>query len=84
MLCAHYRLERIGPFLEVPLDSFVAKGLIAASNELGQTRRLPAWKTIKGLSREESDRYQAFASELAEERGHARIHLDVVLWGARE
>ena len=24
------------------------------------------------------------SSELAEERGHARIHLDVVLWGARE
>jgi len=83
MLCAHYRLESIEPFLEVPLDSFVAKGLIAASNDLGQSRCLPAWKTIKGLSREHSDRYQEFASELAQSRGHARVHLDVLLWGAR-
>lgn len=84
MLCAHYRLEAIEPFLEVPLDSLVAKGLIAEANARGQTRRLPRWKTIKGLERRESDLFQSFASELAEERGHARIHLDVLLWGARE
>ena len=84
LLCAHYRLEAIEPFLEVPLDSFVAKGLIAEATTRGQTRRLPRWSTIKGLERAESDLYQAFASELAAERGHARIHLDVVLWGARD
>lgn len=84
LLCAHYRLEAIEPFLEVPLDSFVAKGLTAEAMERGQTRRLPKWSTIKGLERAESDLYQAFASELAAERGHARIHLDVVLWGARD
>lgn len=84
MLCTRYRLERIEPFLEVPLDSFVAKGLIAEANLLGQSRRLPKWRSIKGLTREESDRFQSFASELAATRHHARVHLDVTLWGARK
>lgn len=84
MLCAHYRLEAIEPFLEVPLDSFTGKALNAEAKARGQTHRLPDWQSIKGLEREESDRFQAFASELAEERGHARVHLDVLMWGARE
>ncbi len=84
MLCAHYRLEAIEPFLEVPLDSFTGKALNAEAKSRGQTHRLPIWRSIKDLEREESDRFQAFASELAEERGHARVHLDVLMWGARE
>ncbi|MFM7052762.1 MAG: hypothetical protein ACKOYN_11635 [Planctomycetota bacterium] len=83
MLCEHYRLAGIEPFLEVPLDSFVAKGLIAEATARGQTRRLPRWSTIKGLRRADSDLYQRFASDLAAEYGHARIHLDVLLWGNR-
>jgi hypothetical protein len=84
LLCAHYRLEAIEPFLEVPLDSFTGRALSAEAKARGQTHRLPDWQSIKGLEREESDRFQAFASELAEERGHARVHLDVLMWGARE
>jgi hypothetical protein len=84
MLCSQYRLESIEPFLEVPLDSFVAKGLIAEAEQLGQFRRLPTWRTIKGLQREESDRFQSFASELAAKRKHDRVHLDVTLWGSRK
>lgn len=84
MLCAHYRLEAIEQFLEVPLDSFTGKALNAEAKARGQTHRLPDWQSIKGLEREESDRFQAFASELAEERGHARVHLDVLMLGARD
>jgi len=83
ILCAHYRLEQIEPFLEVPLDGIVGVALVKAACDCGQLRRLPRWRTIKGLTREDSDTYQAFASELAEEKGLARVHLDVVLWGAR-
>jgi hypothetical protein len=84
LLCSKYRLESIEPFLEVPLDSFVATGLIAEAERLGQFRRLPTWRTIKGLEREESDRLQSFASELAATRKHDRVHLDVTLWGSRK
>ena len=84
MLCAQYRLEAIEPFLELPRDSFTGKALNAEAKARGQTHRLPSWRSIKGLEREESDRFQAFASELAEERGHVRVHLDVLMWGARE
>jgi len=84
MLCSQYRLESIGPFLEVPLDSFVARGLIVEAEKLGQFCRLPTWRTIKGLEREESDRFQSFARELASKRNHDRIHLDVTLWGSRK
>jgi hypothetical protein len=83
ILCAHYRLEQIEPFLEVPLDGIVGGALVKAACDRGQLRRLPRWRTIKGLTREDSETYQAFASELAEEKGLARVHLDVVLWGAR-
>jgi len=83
ILCDHYRLERIEPFLEVPLDGIVGGALVREACDRGQPRRLPAWHKIKGLTRGESDTYQAFASELAEEKGLARVHLDVVLWGGR-
>ena len=79
ILCAHYRLEQIEPFLEVPLDGIVGGALVKAACDCGQLRRLPRWRTIKGLTRKDSATYQAFASEFAEEKGLALVHLGVVL-----
>jgi hypothetical protein len=81
ILCAHYRLEPIEPFLEVPLDGIVGRALVREACDGGQPRRLLPWRTIKGLTRPASDAYQAFATELAGEEGIARVHLDVMLWG---
>ncbi len=83
ILCAHHRLESIEPFLELPLDGIVGRALVRAARERGQFRRLPKWTSIRALSREDSDAYQAFAIELAAERSLARVHLDVAIWGAR-
>jgi hypothetical protein len=83
MLCAHYRLKSIEPFLELPLDGIVGQALVDAARERGQLRRLPRWKSIRALTREDSKSYQDFAVELAAERRMARVHLDVTLWGAR-
>jgi hypothetical protein len=83
MLCDHYRLQSIERFLELPLDGIVGRALVSAARERGQLRRLPRWHSIRALSPQESKSYQDFAVELAAERGLARVHLDVVLWGAR-
>jgi hypothetical protein len=83
MLCAHYRLERIEPFLELPLDGVVGQALGTAAIARGQHHRLPRWKSIRRLTPEQSALYQGFATELVAEAGHARVHLDVVIWGGR-
>jgi hypothetical protein len=83
MLCAHYRLERIEPFLGLPLDGVVGQALGTAAIARGQHHRLPRWKSIRRLTPEQSVLYQGFATELAAEAGHARVHLDVVIWGGR-
>ncbi len=44
-LCAAYQLSQIEPWLEVPLDSHVAKGL--RQEDGGKV--LPRWKTVIGL-----------------------------------
>jgi len=83
MLCKHFRLEKIEPFLELPLDGVVGRELTSKAEELGQIHRLPKWKSIRALTREQSELYQGFARELAGERGYARVHLDVVIWGGQ-
>jgi hypothetical protein len=83
MLCDHYRLQTIERFLELPLDGIVGRARVSAARERGQLRQLPRWHSIRALSPQESKSSQDFAVELAAERGLARVHLDVVLWGAR-
>jgi len=75
-LCEHFDLSALEPWLEVPLDSHVAKGLRGEREGNG----LPRWKTVIGLTRQESDAYQAVASEVAARKGFARVHLDVIYW----
>ncbi len=73
-----YSLDRIEKYLEVPLDSQVANGLIVLAEE--RNINLPKWKTIRGLLPEESNLYQNFASSYSKEIGCTRIQLDLLLW----
>ena len=75
-LCKHFELQRAERHFEIPLDSYVAKGLRA----LDVTRSLPRWPLLKGLTPETSDAYQKVATWIADGRGMARVHLDVELW----
>lgn len=75
-LCEHYRLGHIVKWLEVPLDSHVARGL---SDEPGG-KSLTKWGTIIRLPQETSREYQDFAATVAKEMGYDRVHLDLIYW----
>ncbi len=82
-LCAYFAISQIHPWLEVPLDCYVAKGLRGTS----VSNRLPKWTTITGLEHEPSAQYQQVAGKVAEKIGCNRVDLDIYLWrevGIRE
>ena len=76
-LCRHFRLGTIQSWLEVPLDSAVAKGL---KKRAGRRGELPPWPSLKKLTKPVSDRFQVFASEFAKKKGIERVHLDMYLY----
>lgn len=71
-----YRLRKLEPWLEVPLDRDVANGL---RSEPGG-KALPRWKTVIGLDQETSKLYQNFASNIARGKNIGRVHLDLWYW----
>ena len=75
-LCSYFAISHIHPWLEIPLDSHVAKGLRRTS----QGSDLPKWDTITGLNHERSDRYQEVAGRVAKKIGCNRVDLDIYLW----
>lgn len=75
-LCECYNLYRIERWLEVPLDSHVAKGL--RGEEGGKI--LPRWKTVIGLDQSTNRKYQEFAAEVARRHDTNRVHLDVLYY----
>jgi len=75
-LCEDYSLARIVPWLEVPLDGHVARGLCGERD--GSS--LPAWKTVIGLDPITSKCYQDFAADVAARMRCERIHLDLLYW----
>jgi len=78
-LCEHFGLKVAEKFLEIPLDSITSKHLRKRAGR----GVLPAWKGVKHLNSEASEKYQKFAGEHAENRGIARVHLDTYWWGER-
>jgi hypothetical protein len=72
----HFHLGKLESWLEVPLDSAVARGLKA---EAGRDV-LPRWPGLKHLKSEASAVFQAFASTYAHTHGIDRVHLDMYLW----
>jgi len=75
-LSRQFKLQSIEAWLEVPLDSAVAKGLKLHGNR----GELPRWPGLKNLTRKLSEDFQAFASKQANLKGIARVHLDMYLW----
>jgi len=75
-LCDEFNISAIERWLEIPLDSMVAKGL----RKRGKKGKLPAWPGLKRLTPEISRKYQTFAKNQAEAQGLSRIHLDIYLW----
>lgn len=75
-LCDFFNLYKIEPWLELPLDSHVAKGL---KLEQGG-KSLPRWTTVIGLTKAVSDDYQNFAELVARQVGTYRVHLDLKYW----
>ena len=61
-VCRAYGLERIAPWLEVPLDSQVAAFLRREAAE--RSVMLPAWLGVKWLTPTDSAYYQAFAASM--------------------
>ncbi|BEG74221.1 hypothetical protein [Achromobacter xylosoxidans] len=75
-LCSEYALDTIEQWMEVPLDSHVASGL----REQPEGAELVRWRTVIGLTPEESAILQEVASRIANREGIARVHLDVHYW----
>jgi len=71
-----YRIRSVETWLEIALDSAVARGLKV---EAGRGA-LPQWPGLKNLTPEVSDRFQEHASYHAELLGLRRVHLDMYLW----
>jgi hypothetical protein len=72
-----HSLGRMEPWLEIPLDSVVARAL----KRLAGRRALPVWRGLKHLTPEESARFQDFAAKRAQAVGlPARAFLDHELW----
>jgi len=77
-LANHHVLHRIRDWLEIPLDSQVAKCL--KKDPLGSL--LPKWPGAKHLEPKESDHYQEVALGIANRDGIARVDLDLWYWRA--
>ena len=75
-----YRLQRLEPHLEIPLDSFVGRALKREPEGI----RLRRWKTVIGLTPSMSATFQEVAAKVAKRRGTVRVHLDVVYWRGTE
>jgi len=75
-LNSKYSLERIEPWMEIPLDSIIAGVL---KNDAGRGQ-LPVWPKLKRLRKNESERFQHHAMKMAAKRNIARVHLDVSIW----
>jgi len=73
-----YSLQMAETSYEVPLDSITGTTLHRLSDGT-----LPRWETVRDLTPEVSEEFQAVAARIAEERGIARVHLDAIWWGQR-
>jgi hypothetical protein len=71
-----FKLAKWGQWLEIPLDSHVAKGIKADSTE---DQALPKWGTVIGLREKDNELYQCAAAKIAKIKYKTRrIHLDLV------
>ena len=72
-LSERYNLSHLEPWLEVPLDKQVAKGLRKLVPSVGA----PRWKTVIGLAPDCSALFQDAAARAAKRDSVCRVHLDL-------
>lgn len=72
----YYKLKPIESWLEAPLDRYVATGL--CKTPYGKC--LPKWEAIKALTAVQSKKFQEVARLFAQEKGIARVHIDLLFW----
>jgi hypothetical protein len=75
-LSTQFDLEHVERWMEIPLDSIIAKEL---KKNAGRGM-LPPWPGLKKLKQADSERFQRHATEMASEVKMDRVHLDVSLW----
>jgi len=75
-LSQKHGLAHAEDWMEMPLDSFVARAL----KRKGKRRQLPRWPGLIRLTPETSATFQAFARKTAAREGISRIHLDMRAW----
>lgn len=78
-ICEKYRLEKLEPWMEVPLDSHVARGL-----KQDFDGKLPRWINIIDLTPDVSTTWQNAAQIIADRKGIYRVHLDVLYWNGNK
>jgi len=83
-LCRYYRLAKLEPWLEVPLDNFVhidiCEDYKIIEKFAGCDLFLPRWKGIIHLTPNDNNEFQFIASAVARITHMERVHLDLVYW----
>jgi hypothetical protein len=72
----YFGFNHLEKWLEVPLDSFVAKGIQLDF----RPQTLVKFPGIKHLTQEVNQAYQEAAAAISSSRGYARVHLDIIYW----
>ncbi len=78
-LRAKYHLQKLEPWLEVPLDSHTGKFIRERTGPKPER-----WTTVKGLQPDVSRTYQNSAKEIVTRKEYSylkhRVHLDLIAW----
>ena len=74
-LCEHHELGSLEEWLEIPLDSHVARGLKRDS-----ASKLPRWPGVVHLTSDVSSAYQAAAVQVSRKDSIYPVHLDIRYW----
>lgn len=75
-----YQLDEMLPLLEVPLDSYVGKGLRRDATN----RELPKWDRLKKIKPELHEQFQQAANVVAQVKGVHRADLDVYYYRKKD
>jgi len=79
-----HQIDSIVHLLELPLDSFAVKFLIAQTKDPASQASLEKFQNIKSLTSIVSDSIQAIAQNIAERIGCLRHDLDYIAWTTRD
>lgn len=78
-----YGLDRIRPYLELPLDKYAIEHLRREAHSAIERAALEDWTAIKRLTKQLSDPIQELAMAIARQKGCFRCELDLMAWTER-